>query len=312
MSAALSVQAVRKSYGRLEVLRGVELQVPAGTVFGLVGSNGAGKTTLFSIISGYLRPDAGEVRLFGQPVTPGQPPAWGRFGILPQDASFQERATVGQQLIMYGMLQGMTESEAARETRRVLESVQLMEVFDRRPGTLSHGMHKRIGIAQAFLGTPGLVILDEPTAGLDPNAARLIRGWIRSLSEACTVIVSSHNLAEIEDLCDEVAILHQGQIVQQHTVGGVVEGAASLLIRPERPPTEDDLAQLSALPFVLTATWSVDAGRITVHFDRGLAAPAVAAHKVIGLLIDRSVPFIEVQIGKSLEERFIEQTANDT
>ena len=209
MSAALSVQAVRKSYGRLEVLRGVELQVPAGTVFGLVGSNGAGKTTLFSIISGYLRPDAGEVRLFGQPVTPGQPPAWGRFGILPQDASFQERATVGQQLIMYGMLQGMTESEAARETRRVLESVQLMEVFDRRPGTLSHGMHKRIGIAQAFLGTPGLVILDEPTAGLDPNAARLIRGWIRSLSEACTVIVSSR-FRQIEDLCDEVAIFASG------------------------------------------------------------------------------------------------------
>ncbi|MBP47095.1 MAG: ABC transporter [Myxococcales bacterium] len=308
MSFALSLNAVSKSFGALHVLRGVDLRVPTGTVFGLVGPNGAGKTTLFSIISGYLRADQGSIEMFGQVIEKGRPPSWGRFGILPQDAALLPRSTIAEQLTLYAMLQGLTEDQAKQDCDRVLSAVQLAEVAPRKPTTLSHGMHKRVGIAQAFLGSPELVILDEPTAGLDPNAARSIRNWIRVLSESCTVIVSSHNLSEIEDLCDEVAILHQGTIVQQHTVSGVVAGAASLLIRPEREPTAKGLAAIDAMPFVIGVQWSSEGGRIAVEFNRDMAAPSVAARELISLMIELDLPFVELQIGKSLEERFIEQT----
>jgi ABC-2 type transport system ATP-binding protein len=308
MTTVLRVSNLSKSYGNIHALRGMNLAVARGQIFGVVGPNGAGKTTLFSIVSGFLPTDSGEVEIDGQRQKPGAPPPAGALSILPQDALFLADLTLGIQLAHYGELQGLTRKQARDEARRVLELVGLAEVHDRKAKTLSHGMHKRVGIAQAFIGAPRVVILDEPTAGLDPHAAREIRALLRKIQGERTVIVSSHNLGEIEDLCHEVAILDGGRLVRQDTIAGVLGGAELIVFRLGRAPTEGDLALLRALPFVRDVSWSTDDDRLRVGFDATRQAPGPAARDIVSALVDAQVPFVEMQIGKSLEERFLEET----
>jgi ABC-2 type transport system ATP-binding protein len=308
MTTVLRVSNLNKSYGNIHALRGMNLAVARGQIFGVVGPNGAGKTTLFSIVSGFLPTDSGEVEIDGQRQKPGAPPPAGALAILPQDALFLADLTLGIQLAHYGELQGLTRKQARDEARRVLELVGLAEVHDRKAKTLSHGMHKRVGIAQAFIGAPRVVILDEPTAGLDPHAAREIRALLRKIQGERTVIVSSHNLGEIEDLCHEVAILDGGRLVRQDTIAGVLGGAELIVFRLGRAPTEGDLALLRALPFVRDVSWSTDDDRLRVGFDATRQAPGPAARDIVSALVDAQVPFVEMQIGKSLEERFLEET----
>ena len=308
MTLALRVRGLCKAYGKHAVLKGVDLDVPAGVVFGLVGPNGAGKTTLFSTVSGYLPHDAGVIEHFGALTPPGDAPGKGLFSILPQDASFLPTVNLGTQLEFYGALQGLSRKEARSERARVLDSVGLADVAGKKPSTLSHGMHKRVGIAQAFIGTPRLVILDEPTAGLDPNAARQVRGLIRELSRESTVIVSSHNLGEMEDLCSEFAILHEGRIVRQDNLAGVIGGAAVVVFRLGVDPDDAVKSRLSALSFVTDLQWSHDTERLRVHFDPAQCPPPKAAQAMLAVLVEQGTPFVEMQLGKSLEERFIEET----
>jgi ABC-2 type transport system ATP-binding protein len=308
MNIVLRVSNLSKSYGSIHALRGMNLSVARGQIFGVVGPNGAGKTTLFSIVSGFLPTDSGEVEIDGKRQEHGAPPPAGALSILPQDALFLADLTLGIQLAHYGELQGLTRKQARDEARRVLELVGLAEVHDRKAKTLSHGMHKRVGIAQAFIGTPRVVILDEPTAGLDPHAAREIRALLRKIQGERTVIVSSHNLGEIEDLCHEVAILDGGRLVRQDTIAGVLGGAELIVFRLGRAPTEGDLAVLRALPFVRDVSWSTDDDRLRVDFDASRQAPGPAARDIVSALVDAQVPFVEMQIGKSLEERFLEET----
>jgi ABC-type multidrug transport system ATPase subunit len=309
VSFAIQVRGLQKAFGSVQALGGLDLDVPRGGIFGVVGPNGAGKTTLFSVISGYLAPDTGSVELGGKAISTKRPPPKGEFAILPQDASFTTGINLGAQLNFYGALQGLSRSRAESETRRVLEHVGLPEVYDRQARTLSHGMHKRVGIAQAFIGNPAVIILDEPTAGLDPHAARDIRALIRRITGDRTVIVSSHNLGEIEDLCAEVAILNHGLLVRQDTLTQVIGTADLLVIRLGRPPQDPELASLEALDFVTSTEWNPGDDRLRVRFDAQLRPPGPAARDLIAAMVDLDLPFVEFQVGKSLEERFIEETA---
>lgn len=308
MTTVLRVSNLSKSYGPIHALQSMNLAVERGQIFGVVGVNGAGKTTLFSVVSGFLPADSGEVEIDGKRQRPGAPPAVGALSILPQDASFLADLPLGMQLGHYGELQGLSRKQARDEARRVLDLVGLAEVFDRKAKTLSHGMHKRVGIAQAFIGTPQVVILDEPTAGLDPHAAREIRALLRKIQGERTVIVSSHNLGEIEDLCNEVAILDGGRLVRQDSIAGVIGGAELIVFRLSRAPTEANLAAVRALPFVRDVSWSTADERMRVGFDAAKQAPGPAARDIVSALVDAQVPFVEMQIGKSLEERFLEET----
>lgn len=308
MTAALRVTGLSKSYGRLQALRGMNLEVQPGQIFGVVGPNGAGKTTLFSVVSGFLPADAGEVEIEGKRLRRGAPPPKGSLSILPQDAGFIADLNLGVQLVLYGELQGLSPTRARDEARRVLEIVGLSEVYDRKAKTLSHGMHKRVGIAQAFIGEPSLVILDEPTAGLDPHAAKEIRALLRKIQGQRTVIVSSHNLGEVEDLCNEVAILDQGVLVRQDTITGMIGGAQLVVFRLSRPPTDADLVGLRALPFVTSVDWSMDDERLRVGFDADAQPPGPASRDMVCALVDAGVLFVEMKLGKSLEERFLEET----
>ena len=305
----LEVTGVAKSFRSVRALEGVDLRVPRGRIFGLVGPNGAGKTTFFAVVCGFLNADAGTVVVDGRAVRPRRPPPSGKVSLLPQDARFLPGVSVGRQLAYYARLQGLGRGRAKQEVRRVLGLVGLTGVIGRRPGTLSHGMLKRVGVAQAFLGDPELVILDEPTAGLDPQAARDVRSLLRTLRGDRTVVVSSHNLAEVEDLCHEVAILHEGRVVRHDTLAALLSQAAEVSLRLADPPAPAVVEAVGALPFVTRVTWDSGADRLRVCFDPAATRAGAAGRDVVSLMVERDTPFLDLQIGASLEDRFVEETA---
>ena len=205
-------RGLSKSYGSKQALKHVDLTLDAGEPIALVGPNGAGKTTLFSLLCGYISASAGEVTILGH--KPGDSALLGRVASLPQDATLDPNFDIQTQLILFGTLQGFSKKEAKSEMRRVLSLVDLADCAAQKPKSLSHGMAKRVAIAQSLIGSPELVLLDEPTAGLDPANAKKIRDLVRELAGKTTFIISSHNLDELEKLCGQVLYLEQGQLTQ--------------------------------------------------------------------------------------------------
>ncbi|MFT7373598.1 MAG: ABC-2 type transport system ATP-binding protein [Oleiphilaceae bacterium] len=213
MSGIIHCENLSKRYGSNLALDNVSFELESGSPIALVGPNGAGKTTLFSILCGYLNPSSGRVSLLGH--KPGSSKLFGQVSALPQDAQLDPSFTIHEQLIFYARLEGYDGKAAKIEASRVLELIQLTEAMSSLPSSLSHGMRKRVAIAQALIGKPKLVFLDEPTAGLDPANARNIRQQISALSDTATFLISSHNLQELEQLCDTVLLLERGQLQQQ-------------------------------------------------------------------------------------------------
>ncbi|EDP99656.1 ABC transporter ATP-binding protein [Shewanella benthica] len=208
----IKCENLSKSYGSKLALDSVTLELKPGAPIALVGPNGAGKTTLFSLLCGYLLPSHGKVTIMGE--KPGSRKLLGRVSSLPQDASLDPNLNLITQFTLFGTLQGLTKSQAKAEGLRVLSLVGLSDVVKQKPTALSHGMSKRACIAQALIGSPQLVLLDEPTAGLDPVNAKVVRELVKSLSSNITFVISSHNLDELEKLCDQVLYLDKGKLGQ--------------------------------------------------------------------------------------------------
>lgn len=208
----VSCKGLSKSYGGKQALSQVSITLEAGSPIALVGPNGAGKTTLFSLLCGFITPSSGEVSLLGE--KPGSAALLGRVASLPQDAALDPNLDIITQLTLFASLQGFSAKAAKAEGLRVLTLVDLVDSAQQKPKSLSHGMSKRVSIAQALIGSPELVLLDEPTAGLDPANAKKIRELVKTLSNTTTFIISSHNLDELEKLCDQVLYLEQGQLSQ--------------------------------------------------------------------------------------------------
>ncbi len=305
----LEVEGVSRSFGSLRALNDVSWSVPKRGIHGLVGPNGAGKTTLYGIVCGFLAADEGRVRVGNATISTSSPPVAGAVGVLPQDGMLPEHLPVGATLIHYGELGGLDKKTAEGEARRVLGLVGLEDAFSKKPKTLSHGMFKRVAIAQAFIGRPPLVLLDEPTAGLDPHAAREIRSLLRGLRGEGSIVVSSHNLAEVEDLCDSVAILDAGKVVRHDSMSDVVGEAASIDVRLVGAPTEALESALGALHFVTGVSFNQDTDRLRIEFDASRTEALDASHGVVGVLCETRSAFQELQVGSSLEDRFLEETS---
>ncbi|MGP1720541.1 ABC transporter ATP-binding protein [Shewanella frigidimarina] len=205
-----------KQYGNKLALDTVSLTLTQGAPIALVGPNGAGKTTLFSLLCGYIQPTSGSISILGH--KPGSKALQGLLSALPQDAALDPNFSIVSQLQFFAQLQGMTAAAAKQEALRVLTLVDLSDSAEAKPKSLSHGMSKRVSIAQALMGSPKIVLLDEPTAGLDPANAKKIRQIVKELSDHTTFVISSHNLDELEKLCDQVVYLEHGKLQQSVSI----------------------------------------------------------------------------------------------
>ena len=307
-NAIINARGLGRDFSRTRALAEIDLTLDAGPPIGLVGPNGAGKTTFFSVLCGFLRPTRGSVEVLGRP--PLHRDLHGRVAILPQDAAFVKGVPVQSQLAMLAELQGFSAAAARAEAARALQMVLLPDVAKKTPETLSHGMLKRIAIAQAFLGAPELVLLDEPTAGLDPATASEMKNLIRSLDKERTFIVSSHNLQDIEELCGSVVILDRGKIVEHRKVSELVSRTSVLTFRLEADPPEAIVAKLTAVAMVTR----VELGRpgerrLAVHFrEESEGAGNTTQIAVLQALTAAGVAMIEMTRGQSLQDRVIQMT----
>ncbi len=233
-------------YSGKVALSNVSFELEAGEPVGLVGPNGAGKTTLLNILSGFLRPTSGCVKLFGY--APGAAELIGKISALPQDARLDPSFTIAEQLVFYGRLQGLTKPQATLEANRVLEAVSLTEAIQAKPGELSHGMAKRVAIAQALIGKPELILLDEPTAGLDPVNVRTVRAIIAEQSSATSFIISSHDLSELDRLCQKVLLLEKG-VLQPEGISRNEQQTNTrfITLQMESCPAQELITKLQAL-----------------------------------------------------------------
>jgi ABC-2 type transport system ATP-binding protein len=213
MSIVLETQGLRKEYGKVVALHGLDLKVNKGEVFGFLGPNGAGKTTFTKCITGFVRPTAGEVRILDIDAVRKAPEAAHHIGLVPDQYDFYPNLSGRQHLDFYGRLLGLGPSERKSRIAEVLATVRMEERADSRTKTYSHGMKQRICIAQAILHEPQLILFDEPTNGLDPQGAYELRELIRGLAkDGTTVFLNSHLLTEVEQTCERVAIMHKGQL----------------------------------------------------------------------------------------------------
>ncbi len=204
----IRVRGIHKRFGRLEVLRGLDLDVGTSAITAIVGPNGAGKSTLIRMVLGLVRPDAGTIEVGGHLVD-GDPSYRSRIGYMPQTPRLPENLTPAEVLALLSDLRGRP-----RELDMTLiDAFDLRRELNRRLGTLSTGTRQKVNAVMAFTFQPDLLILDEPTAGLDPVASALLKDRVRAAVErGCTVVLTTHIMSEVEELADEVAFLHEGNL----------------------------------------------------------------------------------------------------
>ncbi|MGV9740617.1 ATP-binding cassette domain-containing protein [Nocardia farcinica] len=215
---ALAVRDLHKSYGDHQVLTGIHLDVPAGTIFSLLGPNGAGKTTLVRILATLARPDAGEVRVFGHDLLREADTVRGLIGVTGQFAAVDTVLTGTENLRLTGRLLHLPAAEARRRGDDLLERFDLVDAAGKPAGSYSGGMRRRLDLAMSLMGRPRLVYLDEPTTGLDPRSRRDLWAVIRELAaEGTTILLTTQYLEEADQLADRIAVLDGGTIVAEGT-----------------------------------------------------------------------------------------------
>ena len=232
MSESYVIETIhlRKEYNRKVAVADLDLQVPAGEVFGFLGPNGAGKTTSIKMLLGLTAPTKGEGRLLGKPI--GDPASRAQVGFLPEHFRFHDWLTGEEFLQLHGQLYGMSKADRRQRVPELLKKVGLEEHAKKRLGGYSKGMLQRIGLAQALLNRPTVVFLDEPTSGLDPIGRILVRDLIHDMrQQGTTVFLNSHLLSEVEVTCDRVVFIKHGAVVKVVALRELEQGALPVLIR---------------------------------------------------------------------------------
>lgn len=209
----IALEQVSKRYGIHQALENVSFQAPKGQILGLLGQNGAGKTTAMNILTGCLAPSGGTARIGGFDVLTQPREAKRLLGYLPEQTPLYDEMTVRSFLHFVSRLKEVSPQAIAKHIEQIAEKTGLVDVLDRKIGNLSKGYRQRVGVAQALCGSPEALILDEPTAGLDPRQTSEMRSLIRALAGEHTVLFSSHMLSEVQSICDRVIILHHGKII---------------------------------------------------------------------------------------------------
>jgi ABC-2 type transport system ATP-binding protein len=228
--AVIAVEDLRRSYGAFEALRGVSFSVEAGEIVGLLGPNGAGKTTALRILVGLLAPTAGRAMVAGHDVLLDPIAARRAIGWLPEGAPSYEESSVQAFLTFVARVRGLGPAETRRAIDSAATDCGITDRLRQQIGTLSRGYRQRVGLAAALLHAPPLLILDEPTTGLDPNQVAEIRSLVRRLGTSRTVLLSTHILSEVEAVCDRVLILHHGRLVADDRTATILAGARGTVV----------------------------------------------------------------------------------
>ena len=248
-ATTIYARALTRRFGTHAAVNNIDLELKRGEVLGFLGPNGAGKTTTMQMLTGNLAPTEGEVAICGIDLLARPTAAKAKIGYLPENPPLYRELTVDEYLSLAVKLHRVTKGRRREALGRAKERCGLSDVGRKLIGTLSKGYQQRVGIAQAIAHEPDVVILDEPTVGLDPNQIREIRALIRELGGSHSVILSTHILAEVEAICDRVQIMHHGTVVYADTIAALkaFHSGRTVLVGLRRPPPD---AELTALPGV--------------------------------------------------------------
>ena len=294
MTSVIETRSLTKTYGTVRALDGLSLTIPKGGVYGVLGPNGAGKSTLFRILLGLIRPSEGEAIVMGGPI--GDVKASRRMGSMIETPRFPPFMTARQVLVWLSTAHGLKTDPSRVEAW--LERVGLTGAADRKVRGFSVGMLQRLGVAVALITEPELIILDEPTSGMDPPGIQEMRALIRSLSDhdGITVVLASHQLLEVQRVCDRIAIMNKGKLVREGTVSELTTGGERLRLSVK--PAERVLE-------VLGARGSMEGAAVLA------AIPRAEGPALLKALIENGIDIDEARwVGADLESVFMSETGS--
>jgi daunorubicin/doxorubicin transport system ATP-binding protein len=267
---AVEATGLKKSFGTTRAVDGLDLTIPAGSIYGFLGPNGAGKTTTIRMLATLLRPDAGTARVFGHDVVGEAAAVRDRIRMTGQYASVDDALTGRENLVLLGRLHGLSRAGAAARAAELLDAFALMDAADRLVKTYSGGMRRRLDIAAGLIVTPDLLFLDEPTTGLDPRSRAEVWSMVRTLVGAgTTVLLTTQYLDEADRLADRIAVVDHGTLIAEGTSGGLKSSVGGGVLHVRLGDPNDRAAARE----ILTRIWSAPgAGSETVTFDADPAA----------------------------------------
>lgn len=314
MTALIEAEGLVKSFGSIKAVDGISLQVRKGEVLGFLGPNGAGKSTTMKMITGFLEPDAGRARVAGVDITAEPKLAKTKFGYLPEGAPSYAEMTPRDFLRFIAEVRGFGGAEVEKRVDAAAEKAALHGVMDQQIETLSKGYKRRVGLAQAILHDPAVLIMDEPTDGLDPNQKYHVRELIAGMAAEKAIIISTHILEEVEAACSRAVIINRGRVVADGTADDLVQrlnyhGAVSLRVAAERAD-----AAIRALESA-TCVKRVE----TLEPPKGYAVLRAipkdrneAAEQVAELLRAKNIPFDELYVERGRLDDVFRQITSET
>jgi len=310
----LEVKSISRHYGDLKAVDNVSFSIAPGEVVGLLGHNGAGKTTIMKMLSGYIEPDSGEILYQNQSIQLGEKTLQRSLGYLPENLPVYPELSVASYLQYAAELKGIKGKAQRSAIRSVVEATNLTDRFVSPIATLSRGMKQRVGVAQALLGNPSLLILDEPTNGLDPSQTEQMRALITSISQSATVILSTHIMQEVEAMCGRALIVRQGELAADKTLHDMqTQQRISLQSSASEQSIVDAIGQQSWFASISTATVPTNVqGNIAYNIN---VSPTHDINTAVELcvieLVNRSVPIAAIHIERQdLQSLFLEINAS--
>ncbi|MDO9086659.1 MAG: ATP-binding cassette domain-containing protein [Anaerolineaceae bacterium] len=288
----IEIRDLSKSYGEIHALKSATIDIQKGEIVGLLGPNGAGKTTLMKLITGVLEPDSGSVLINGLDIVKDRAKVQAKIGYLPENAPLYPELSVQDYLLMMAELRLIEPDKKIPAVIDAIHAVNLSEVSVRPIGQLSKGMRQRVGLAQAILHKPEILILDEPTVGLDPTQIIEIRQLIKNLAKQSTILFSTHILSEVEALCDRVIMIMNGKIKADSRLSKLANTDNAILILDEDRPNTVNL--LKKLEGVVGVNREVDNHEFPHFFIQGQPAADITP-RIFQLAVENNWPVRELR-----------------